>query len=246
MMEHHFGSIECEECRIDSLSQSWSVISCAGDEEKKNIAMEAVMNQLVDNENKIVKLLTPAFDKSKLEPGYIKAYSPGIRENGGQYTHASIWVIIALSKLGLGEKAHELFKMINPIEHSKTEEEANKYKVEPYVVAADVYSEDSMVGRGGWTWYTGSSSWLYKAGIENILGLKKEGEKFKIEPCIPSDWEEYSIKYKYKQTLYNIEVKNPDHKNIGTKEVNLDGKILENKWINLVDDNNIHKVDIIM
>ena len=163
-----------------------------------------------------------------------------------QYTHAAAWVVIAMAKLGLGEKAHEYYKMINPIEHSKTFEEANKYKVEPYVVAADVYSEDSMVGRGGWTWYTGSSSWMYKAGLENILGFNKLGDILKIEPCIPSEWEEYSIKYKYKQTIYNIEIKNPNHKNTGVEELIVDGKQIKEKQIKLIDDNEIHKVELIM
>ena len=211
-MESLFGSIENEECRIDSISQSWSVISDGADNDKKYISMQSLENHLIDVENGIIKLLDPPFDKTKLEPGYIKAYLPGVRENGGQYTHAAIWAIIAYSKLGFGDKAVEYYRMVNPIEHSRTKEAARKYKVEPYVIAADVYGAKNLQGRGGWTWYTGSSSWFCKAGLENILGLKVEKGILKIEPCISSKWEEYSIRYRYKTSIYNIQVKNPEGK----------------------------------
>lgn len=245
-MVHLFGSIENDECRIDAISQSWACISNAGDNDKKYISMESVENQLVDKENNIIKLLDPPFNNTRLEPGYIKSYMPGVRENGGQYTHGAVWAIIAFSTLGLGEKAHEYFNMINPIENAKTKEAVFKYKVEPYVMAADVYSVGSLAGRGGWTWYTGSSSWMYKAGIESILGFKKRGDMFTIKPCIPSEWEEYSIKYKYKQTMYNIEVKNPQHKNTGIEEIYIDNIKSNNQEIKLVNDNNIHNIIIIM
>lgn len=240
------GSIENDECRIDGITQSWACISNAGDEDKKNICMESLEDKLIDKENGIIKLLDPPFNATKLEPGYIKAYLPGVRENGGQYTHGAIWAIIAFAKLNLGEKAHEFFRMINPIEHSRTKEAAIKYKVEPYVIAADVYSEKNLEGRGGWTWYTGSSSWMYKAGLEYILGFKKQGNKLKIEPCIPKDWEEYSIRYKYGETIYNINIKNPNNKNIGVEKVLVDNVIQEDKIIYLVDDNSIHNVEIVM
>jgi len=207
------GSIENEECKIDSIAQTWSVISGAGDNDKKYICMESLENHLIDRENGIIKLLDPPFEKSKLEPGYIKAYLPGVRENGGQYTHAAIWVVIAEAMLGFGEKAIELYKMINPIEHSRSKDSANKYKVEPYVIAADVYGAKNLAGRGGWTWYTGSSSWYYKAGIEYILGLKIRENILSIEPCIPKDWKEYFIRYKYGESIYNIKVTNPNGKN---------------------------------
>ena len=200
------GSIENEECRIDSISQSWGVISGAADNDKKYISMESLENHLIDRQSAIIKLLDPPFNQSNLEPGYIKAYLPGTRENGGQYTHAAVWVIIAEALLGFGDKAGELFRMINPIEHARTKEMANKYKVEPYVVAADVYGQENLAGRGGWTWYTGSSSWMYEAGLKYILGLKIENGELKIEPCIPNDWEEYSIKYKTGKKVYNIKV----------------------------------------
>lgn len=238
------GTIENEECRIDSIAQSWSVISNAGDNDKKYISMESLENHLVDRETGIIKLLDPPFDKSNLEPGYIKMYLPGVRENGGQYTHAAIWAIIAEAILGFGNKAYEHYRMINPIEHAKTKDEANKYKVEPYVIAADVYGGTDLLGRGGWTWYTGSSSWYYRAGIEYILGLKIEEGKLKVEPCIPSDWREYSIQYKYKNTIYNINVKNLNGKNTGVEKIFVNGKELQE--VELVDDGQIHEIEVLM
>ena len=240
------GSIENEECKIDNIAQTWAVISNAGDNDKKYIAMESLEKHLVDKENGIIKLLDPPFEKSKLEPGYIKSYLPGVRENGGQYTHASTWTIIAESMLGFGEKAAEFFRMINPIEHSKTKELAKKYKVEPYVMAADVYGAGNLAGRGGWTWYTGSSSWMYKAGIEYILGLKIEYNILKIEPCIPSSWEEYSIRYEYKNSIYNIKIKNPNHKNTGVEKFFLNGEEIPEKQIYLLDNGNVNEIEIIM
>lgn len=240
------GSIENEECKIDSIAQSWSVISNSGDNDKKYIAMESLEKHLVDKENGIIKLLDPPFENSSLEPGYIKAYLPGVRENGGQYTHSSTWAIIAQSILGFGEKAANYFKMINPIEHSKTKEMAKKYKVEPYVIAADVYGAGNLAGRGGWTWYTGASSWMYKAGIEYILGLKIEHNILKIEPCIPSNWEEYSIKYEYENSIYNIKIKNPNHKNTGAEKFILNGQEIPEKQIKLTNNGKINEVEIIM
>lgn len=229
------GSMENEECRIDSIAQSWSIISNAGDNDKKYISMESLENHLIDKENGIIKLLDPPFDKGKLEPGYIKAYLPGVRENGGQYTHAAIWVIIAEALLGFGDKATELYRMVNPIEHARTKEACNKYKVEPYVIPADIYGCNNLAGRGGWTWYTGSSSWYYKAGIEYILGLKIKNGYLSIEPRIPKDWKEYSIRYKWKNSVYNISVKNPNNKNSGVEKVVVNGAVSENK-IRLEDD----------
>ncbi len=240
------GSLESEECRIDSISQSWSVISNAGDNDKKYISMESLENHLVDRENGIIKLLDPPFDKSSVEPGYIKAYIPGVRENGGQYTHAATWAIIAETLLGFGDKALEYFKMINPIEHARTKEAANKYKVEPYVISGDVYGTGNLAGRGGWTWYTGSSSWMYKAGIEYILGLKIRKNVLSIEPCIPKDWKEYSIRYKYKTSIYNIKVKNLNMKNTGIEEFIVNGEKIEEKQIKLIDNGRIYEIEVIM
>ena len=240
-----FGSMENDECRIDSIAQSWSVISNAGDNDKKYISMESLENHLVDKENGIIKLLDPPFEKGKLEPGYIKAYLPGVRENGGQYTHSAIWVIIAESMLGFDDKALELYRMINPIEHSRTKDAVNKYKVEPYVIPADIYGAGNLVGRGGWTWYTGSSSWYYKAGIEYILGLKIENGYLKIDPCIPKDWKEYQIQYKWKDSVYNIKVKNPNNKNSGVTKVLLNGQETDN-FIKLDEGRNIYQVEVIL
>lgn len=223
------GTIENDECRIDGIAQSWSVISGAGDNDKKIISMENLENYLVDKKNGIIKLLDPPFDKGDLNPGYIKAYVPGVRENGGQYTHGSCWAIIAEALLGFGDKAIELYRMINPIEHSRTKEEAEKYKVEPYVIAADIYGAKNLAGMGGWTWYTGSSSWYYQAGIEYILGFRIENNKIKFSPCIPKGWKEYSIRYKYKDSIYNIKIKNLNHKNGGVTKVLVNGKDAKNE-----------------
>ena len=239
------GSMENDECRIDGISQSWSVISDAGDNDKKYISMESLENHLVDRENGIIKLLDPPFDKGKLKPGYIKAYLPGVRENGGQYTHAACWVIIAEAMLGFSDKAIEYFKMINPIEHSKTKETANKYKVEPYVISADIYGEGNLTGKGGWTWYTGSASWYYKAGIEYILGLRVENGYLKFKPCIPSNWKEYTIRYKWKDSLYNIKFQNKSGKGSEVTKVLLDNSEVENRIL-LDGSNKIYNIDVIM
>jgi len=223
-----YGSMENDECRIDSIAQSWSVISGAGEKEKQLQAMESLENHLVDKENGIIKLLDPPFVKGKLEPGYIKAYLPGVRENGGQYTHSAIWAVIAEAMLGKGDKAVELFRMITPIEHARTQEEANKYKVEPYVIAADVYGAQNLVGSGGWTWYTGSSSWYYLAGLQYILGLNIYHNCMSFNPCIPKEWKEFEIRYKFGESIYNIKVKNPNSKNSGVTSVMLNGNAVEN------------------
>ncbi len=239
------GSMKNEECRIDSIAQSWSIISNAGDNDKKYISMESLENHLIDRENGIIKLLDPPFEKSKLEPGYIKGYLPGVRENGGQYTHGAIWVVIAEAILGFGDKVTEIYRMINPIEHSRTKEASNKYKVEPYVIAADIYGTNNLAGRGGWTWYTGSSSWYYKAGIEYLLGLKIEEGYLKIDPCIPKEWKEYQIQYRWKESIYNIKVNNAEGKNTGVKKVILNGVEVENK-IKLDGERNVYNINVIM
>ena len=240
------GSMQNEECRIDSIAQSWSVISNAGDNDKKYISMESLENHLIDKENGIIKLLDPPFDKGNLKPGYIKAYLPGTRENGGQYTHAAIWAIIAESLLGFGNKAGEYYKMVNPIEHSRTKEAANKYKVEPYVVSADIYGQKNLAGRGGWTWYTGSSSWMYEAGIKYLLGLRIEKQKLSLKPCIPNDWREYKIKYKYGNSIYNINVTNPNNKYNEVISFKLNGQEIPEKQITLNSSGGVYNVDVIL
>ena len=240
------GSMESKECKIDGISQSWSVISGAGDNDKKYISMQEVQNNLVDKENKLIKLFTPSFKAWEINPGYIKAYPDGIRENGGQYTHGAIWTIIANCLLGFGDKAVEYLKLINPIEHSRTKDLAKKYKVEPYVISADIYSNPSVNGMGGWSWYTGSSSWYYDAVVEYVLGLKIEDKYLYLNPCIASYWKEFEIHYKYKTTMYNIIVKNPEGKNTGVKKFLLNDREISEKKVLLQEDGKIYNIEIIM
>ena len=185
------GSSESAECRIDSIAQSWSVLSGLGDVERSRQAMDAVMDQLVDRENGIIRLFTPPFVETPQDPGYIKAYPPGVRENGGQYTHASTWVVLALARLGRAEGAWTCFNLLNPVNHALSPEAAELYRVEPYVLAADVYGEGERTGRGGWTWYTGSAGWLYRAAVEGILGIRKEGGRLFVDPVLPAAWNGY-------------------------------------------------------
>ncbi len=240
------GSAKNDECKIDNIAQSWSVISSAGEDEKKQLAMQSMEQYLVDEENSIIKLLDPPFENSSLEPGYIKSYLPGVRENGGQYTHSAIWAIIAECILEKNDKAFKYFSMLNPIEHSKTTELARKYKVEPYVVAADVYGKDNLTGRGGWTWYTGSASWMYKAGIEYILGLKIENNELEIKPCIPKEWKEFSIQYKYKTSVYNIKYENNKSSDSETRDkiIYVNDKKIEGTKIKLLSDGQIYNIVI--
>ncbi len=200
------GSKTDEECKIDSIAQSWSVLSGGGNEGLVLTAMESAYKNLVQKDVGIIRLLEPAFDKSDLNPGYIKGYVPGVRENGGQYTHAAVWMIMAFARLGNNERVWELLNMIIPVNHGKTAEGINIYKVEPYVLAADVYSRDPHAGRGGWTWYTGSAGWLYRLITESFLGLQQEGNKLKFIPCVPKEWESFKAHYRYKNAVYHIEV----------------------------------------
>ena len=204
------GSATAEECRIDSISQSWAVISGAADAKRAARAMAAVERELIRPLDGVALLFTPPFDKTALDPGYIKGYPPGIRENGGQYTHAALWSIMAFTALGEGEKAAALFSLLNPINHARTRSEVHRYKVEPYVVAADVYGAAPHVGRGGWTWYTGSAGWMQRAGVESILGLRLEGDVLRLDPCIPKTWPRYEMTVRFHSTHYEILVENPD------------------------------------
>ncbi len=240
------GSSQNEECKIDSIAQSWSVISGGANPQKAARAMASVDEYLIRRGDGIVLLFTPPFDKSDLEPGYIKGYVPGVRENGGQYTHAALWTLIAYTMLGNGDKAGELFALLNPINHSSTRAGLHKYKVEPYVAAGDVYAESAHVGRGGWTWYTGSAGWMYRAAVESILGFNLNGDTLKIEPCIPRFWREYEIKYRHGKTIYNIKVENPLSVCRGVTEVWLDNERLPENKIPLADDEAEHKVRIVL
>ncbi len=238
------GSSENEECKIDSIAQSWSVLSGAGDTERANSAMEEAYKKLVQKDAGIIKLLDPPFDKSDLNPGYIKGYVPGIRENGGQYTHAAVWLIMAFAELGDNKRVWELLNLINPINHGKTSEAIATYKVEPYVLAADVYAGEPHAGRGGWTWYTGSASWLYRLIIESFLGLKQEGDKLKIAPCIPEEWESFKVHYRYLETVYQLEV--IQKKDSNESLVTVDGVRQAGNEITMIDDGKEHNVQILI
>ncbi|MEP7169394.1 MAG: glycosyl hydrolase family 65 protein, partial [Bacteroidota bacterium] len=237
------GSSTNEECKMDSIAQSWSVLSGAGDDKRIHTAMESAYKNLVQKNVKIIQLLEPPFDKSGLNPGYIKGYVPGVRENGGQYTHAAVWMIIAFARLGDNKRVWELLKMINPVNHGKTAEEIAVYKVEPYVLAADVYARTPHAGRGGWTWYTGSAGWLYRLITESFLGLRQEGNKLKFVPCIPAEWESFKVHYRYRNTVYHIAVVQKQ----GTEEmiVTADGMEQGDKMVSLIDDRVEHNVEVI-
>jgi len=240
------GSAENEECQIDAISQSWSVLSGAGTPQRTESAMRSVDARLVRREDRLILLLDPPFDKSDLNPGYIKGYVPGVRENGGQYTHSAIWTIMAAAARGDSESAWELFSMINPISHADTPAAIQTYRVEPYVVAADVYGVEPHTGRGGWTWYTGSAGWMYRLIIESLLGVHLEVDKLRITPCLPKGWTSFQIHYRYRQTGYHIHIQNPagDGGRSIINRLTVDGVPLSDNFITLVDDHGDHHVEI--
>jgi cyclic beta-1,2-glucan synthetase len=241
------GSAAGDACRIDSIAQSWGVISGAAEPARARRAMASVEEHLVREGDGLVVLLTPPFDHTLLEPGYIKGYLPGVRENGGQYTHAAAWTVIAFATLGDGDKAAALFSILNPINHTRTRAGLDRYKVEPYVVAGDVYAEPPHVGRGGWTWYTGSAGWMYRAGLESILGFRLRGVRLVVDPCIPRAWPGFSIAFRYRSARYDIRVENPRGVARGVSTVEVDGASLPpNGGIPLADDQNIHQVRIVL
>jgi cyclic beta-1,2-glucan synthetase len=236
------GSSDAEECRIDSIAQSWSVISGAGQPARQQQAMRALEAHLVRPDERLLMLLTPPFDRTPLDPGYIKGYLPGVRENGAQYTHAALWAVLATALRGDGDRAFELFQMLNPLTHARTRAEADVYKVEPYVVAADVYTAPGQVGRGGWTWYTGSASWMYRIGLESILGFVRRGDTLCIEPRVPAAWAGFSIEYRFGEACYAITVQQPGELRRAGAEIRLDGRPLDECIIPLVDDGMRHEV----
>ncbi|MBN2060772.1 MAG: cyclic beta 1-2 glucan synthetase [Deltaproteobacteria bacterium] len=237
------GSASNPECQIDSIAQSWSVLSGAGDTDRSRQAMEAVYKRLVRRDHALIQLLDPPFDKSDLNPGYIKGYVQGVRENGGQYTHAAIWVVMAFAALGESQRAWELFTMINPVNHAKSPEDVATYKVEPYVVSADVYALSPHTGRGGWTWYTGSAGWMYRLIIESLLGLKLEVDKLHVAPCFPLAWKGFKVHYRYRETVYHITVLKTCDEN-GEMRVTVDGVEQDDKDIPLIDDHQEHSVEV--
>jgi cellobiose phosphorylase len=236
------GSSVNAECQIDSIAQSWSVLSGAGDPKRSAMGMDAVNKRLVRRDLGLIQLLDPPFDKSDLNPGYIKGYVPGVRENGGQYTHAAIWMIMAFAEMGHSDRAWELFNMVNPVNHGSNEDDMMIYKVEPYVVAADVYASPQHQGRGGWTWYTGSAGWMYQLIIESLLGIKLEINKLTISPRLPKKWTSAKISYRYRRTFYTITIKQTDSSADGIGTAN--GNELQGNTILLVDDLAEHIVEI--
>jgi cyclic beta-1,2-glucan synthetase len=240
------GSASNTECQIDSLVQTWAVLSGRADGHRAREAMTWVAKLLVKERDGLILLFTPPFDKGPLQPGYIKGYVPGIRENGGQYTHAAAWVVLARALLGEGTRAMSLFDMLNPILHTATPKDVERFRVEPYVAVADVYSAPPHTGRGGWTWYTGSSGWLYRVALEAILGFRVQGDRLVMDPCIPGTFREYEITYRYRQTVYLIRVENPNGVERGVKTVEVDGVEQEPKEVRLVDDGLSHAVKVVL
>jgi cyclic beta-1,2-glucan synthetase len=240
------GTSENQECQIDSIAQSWSVLSGGGDPEHAARAMKSVSEHLVRRSQRLVLLFTPPFDQTLRDPGYIKGYPPGVRENGGQYTHAALWSAWAFLKLGRIEEGFECFQLLNPILNADVFEKAAHYRVEPYVVAADVYGAPPFTGQGGWTWYTGSSSWMYRLGLEGILGLKKKGDRLEVDPRIPQNWPGFGITYRFGKAVYEIQVQNPGHVNQGVQQVSMNGLALPDKVIPLLQDGGKHTVLIVM
>jgi cellobiose phosphorylase len=250
------GSAVNEECQIDSISQSWAVISGGGEAMRARQAMAAVDKRLVRRDARLIQLLAPPFDTSDLEPGYIKGYVPGVRENGGQYTHAAIWTTTAFAMLGDRERAWELFAMLNPVNHGSQADAIERYKVEPYVMCADIYGASPHTGRGGWTWYTGAAGWMYRLIVETLLGLQLEKDHLRIAPCIPAHWQSYKIHYRYRETFYHITVRREGEQYEQVIRVTVDGEVVNGVgadgtgraqgMIPLKDDHREHHVEVAM
>jgi cyclic beta-1,2-glucan synthetase len=240
------GSAQNEDCKIDSIAQSWAVLSGAVPRRFAERSMDAVRTALIARGSRLVLLLDPPFDRSGQNPGYIKAYPPGLRENGGQYTHAAVWVVMALARLGSGDEVAELFHLLNPINHTRTGADVDRYRIEPYVMAGDVYARAPHVGRGGWSWYTGAAGWMYRAGLESLLGLRRAGATFSIDPCIPSTWPRYRIAWRFLSTRYEITVWNPLRRCRGVATTTVDGVPACASAIPLVDDGWVHEVIVVL
>jgi cellobiose phosphorylase len=237
------GSAANLECQIDSIPQSWSVLSGAGDAVRAQAAMESVDERLVHRDHRLVQLLDPPFDLSVPDPGYIRGYPPGVRENGGQYTHGAIWAAMAFAALGDRRRAWDLWAMINPVNRAKSPEEIATYRVEPYVVAADVYACPPHTGRGGWTWYTGAAGWMYRLIVESLLGLTLEVDQLRFAPCLPAEWKGFKVHYRYRETVYHIAVRQILGAT-GETRVTVDGVERPGDGIPLVDDRKEHSVEV--
>ncbi|MFZ0210807.1 MAG: glycosyl transferase, partial [Roseiarcus sp.] len=240
------GAAADDECRIDSIAQSWAVLSGAATPGRATKAMAALDRELIRRDDGLALLFAPPFDKTPLDPGYIKGYPPGVRENGGQYTHAATWSVMAFAALGEGDKAGELFAMLNPINHARTRAEVHRYKVEPYVVCADIYSSAPHVGRGGWTWYTGSAGWLQRAGVESLLGLRLHGASLCIDPCIPKPWRQFEATVRFRSARYSIHVENPSGVNRSVVLASVDGAEIKERPLRvpLLDDGGDHQIHV--
>jgi cellobiose phosphorylase len=241
-----FGSRENAEGRIDSLPQSWAAISGTGDSDRVGVALRSLEENLIREADDLILLFTPPFDKTTADVGYIKGYPPGVRENGGQYTHAATWVAMAFARQGDGDKAVRLLRMLNPVEHARDEKDCERYKVEPYVIPGDVYSLAGHVGRGGWTWYTGAAAWTYRVWLEEILGFQRRGDTLTIDPVIPKDWPGFRLRYRFHNTIYHIAVENPQQCSRGVTLVELDGVAAAEKIVTLRDDALPHEVRVVL
>jgi cyclic beta-1,2-glucan synthetase len=240
------GSSVNDECQIDSIAQTWAAIAGVADPERVDRAMASVWERLVRRDAGLVLLFTPPFDKGQLQPGYVKGYVPGIRENGGQYTHAATWVLLATALRGHGAGAGELLTMLNPVRRSDTQDKAALYRVEPYAVAGDIYGAPPHTGRGGWTWYTGAAGWLYRVVLETILGFRLHGDTLTLTPCVPSGWRSFELTYRRGAARYQIHVENPDGVEQGVASVSLDGRPCPGGVVPLADDGKAHEVRVVM
>ena len=238
------GSRTNPECQIDSLPQSWSVISGAGDPQRTHQAMTAVDQRLVRRNPHLIQLFDPPFDRSELNPGYIKGYPPGVRENGGQYTHGAAWTIMAFALLGEHDRAWELFGLINPVHQTASPPQVAVYKIEPYVLAADVYSVAPHEGRGGWSWYTGSAGWMYRLLVETLLGFNREGNQLRLTPRLPKSWPTCTVHYRYKQTTYHVRINRSPTVSAASDRIVLDGQELVGNTVPLQDDGRDHSVAV--
>lgn len=235
------GSSINPECMIDSIAQSWAVLSKAASHERAASAMDAVTKYLINPEDHLMPLFTPPFDTAPINPGYIKGYVPGVRENAGHYSHAAIWVVMAFAARKDPKQAWKLLSYLSPVHHSKTPEGVRKYRVEPYVIASDIYAAPPHTGRGGWTWYSGSAGWMYTLILESLLGVKKSGDSMSFDPCIPMDWKSFQIMYRYHSTMYQIDV-NHTGAGSGVRTIHVDGISQADNTIHLVDDRMDHHV----
>ncbi|HXT17475.1 MAG TPA: glucoamylase family protein [Gemmatimonadaceae bacterium] len=240
------GTAANDECRIDAIAQSWAVLSGAADPERARAAMQSVNEHLIRDDTGLVLLLAPPFDRSPRDPGYIKGYLPGIRENGAQYTHAAFWTVLAFARLGDGDRAVALMRMLNPLARTRTPEDARRYATEPYVIAGDVYAASGHEGRGGWSWYTGAASWSYRVALEGILGFEKRGAQLRFDPCIPAVWPGFEVDYRFGGSLYAVSVKNSTSASRGILSMTVDGTAVTDGWISLVDDGVRHSVVILL